>query len=114
MSDQRLYKIIFFSQGQVYEMYAKHVSQGGLYGFVEVEDLVFGERSKVVVDPGEERLKKEFEGVKRFFLPMHAILRIDEVEKEGTSRITGDQKSGDSNVASFPVPFYTPSGSDPS
>lgn len=112
MSDQRLYKVVFFSQGQVYEMYARQVSQGGLYGFVEIEDLVFGERTQVVVDPSEERLKREFEGVKRFFLPMHTIVRIDEVDKQGTSRITEDKNQGDSNVATFPVPLYTPSGSD--
>ena len=108
---RRLYKVVFFSQGQVYEMYARQVSQGGLYGFVEVEDLVFGERSKVVVDPSEERLQKEFEGVKRFYLPMHAVLRIDEVEKEGTSRISEGQKGeSGSNIATFPMPIYTPGG----
>lgn len=111
MSDKRLYKISFFSQGQVYEIYARQVSQGGLYGFVEVEELVFGERTQVVVDPSEERLKKEFEGVKRSYLPMHAILRIDEVEKEGVARITDPAKSGD-NVTPFPMNFFTPRDKD--
>lgn len=104
---QRIYRVVFFSQGQVYEMYARQVSQGNLYGFVEIEDLVFGERSQVVVDPGEERLKKEFEGVKRFHLPMHTVLRIDEVEKEGVARISDGGKS-EGNVATFPMPVYTP------
>ncbi|MEM1202305.1 MAG: DUF1820 family protein [Acidobacteriota bacterium] len=115
MSDPRLYKIIFVSQGQVYELYARQVSQGGLFGFIEVEELVFGERSKVVVDPSEERLKKEFEGVKRFYLPMHAVLRIDEVEKEGAGRISEvevDGKGEKSNIANFPMPIYTPTPSD--
>ena len=35
--DTKVYKVVFFSQGQVYEVYAKSVSQGGLFGFVEVE-----------------------------------------------------------------------------
>ena len=113
MSDQRLYRVVFFNQGQSYEVYARQVAQGGLYGFVEVEDLVFGKKSQLVVDPSEERLQKEFEGVKRFYVPMHAVVRIDEVEKEGVSRVIPppEGKEG-SNVSPFPVPVYGPRESD--
>jgi len=103
---KRVYKIIFHNQGEVFEIYAKNVDQGHLYGFVEVEEILYGERSTVVVDPSEERMKSEFRGVKLVFLPMHAIVRIDEVEKEGVPRITR-QESGD-NVSDFPSPIYTP------
>lgn len=112
MSEQRLYRIVFFNQGQSYEVYARQVAQGGLYGFVEVEDLIFGQKSQLVVDPSEERLKKEFEGVKRFYVPMHAVVRIDEVEKEGISRVVPPAKDSEGNVAPFPVPIYGPRGSD--
>jgi hypothetical protein len=97
------------NQGKVYEIYARGVGHGALYGFVEVEELVFGERSTVVVDPAEERIKAEFEGVKRTYLPLHSIVRIDEVEKQGVSKIS--QLEG-GNVAQFPVPMYTPGGSN--
>ncbi len=107
----RIYKIIFLNQGKVYEVYAKQVSQGPLFGFVEVEQLLFGERTKVVVDPSEESLKTEFAGVKRFYIPMHAVVRIDEVEKEGSPRITSSEGEG-GTVSAFPVPVYTP-GKDP-
>ena len=109
MAERRLYKVSFFNQGQVYEIYARQVSQGGLYGFIEVEDLIFGEKTKIVVDPSEERLQKEFEGVKRFHVPMHAVVRIDEVEKEGSARISSPPEK-DGNVTTFPVPIYGPSG----
>ena len=110
MADRHLYKIIFMNQGQVYEIYARSVGQGGLFGFVEIEELVFGERTTVVVDPSEEKLKSEFQTVKRTYVPMHAIVRIDEVEKQGVSKIS-DYK-GD-NVSPFPMPVYTPGkGSD--
>ena len=95
------------SQGQVYEIYARSVVHGDLFGFIQVEELVFGERSTVVVDPSEEKIKTEFAGVKRTFLPMHAIIRIDEVEKEGASKIS---KLEGGNVTQFPVPVYTPGG----
>jgi hypothetical protein len=108
MSNKTLYKIVFVSQGQVYEVYAREVSHGGLFGFIEVEELVFGERSSVVVDPSEERIKTEFENVKRTYLPMHSIIRIDEVEKQGTSKIT----KAEGNVTQFPMPIYTPTDSN--
>ena len=105
MSNRKLYKIVFMSQGQVYEIYARSVGHGEMFGFVEVEEIVFGERTTVVVDPSEEKIKSEFEGVKRTYLPMHSIIRIDEVDKEGTSKIS---KIEGGNVAQFPMPMYTP------
>ncbi len=88
MSDKTLYKVIFMSQGQVYEIYARNVRHGELFGFVEVEKLVFGERTTVVVDPSEEKIKSEFENVRRTYLPMHSIIRIDEVDKQGASKVS--------------------------
>jgi hypothetical protein len=107
MAQSHLYKIIFFNQGKVYEIYAHSVSQGSLFGFIEVDELVFGERTTVVVDPAEERLKTEFETVKRTYIPMHAIVRIDEVEKQGVSKISSVDGT---NVSQFPIPVYTPGG----
>lgn len=103
---QKIYKVLFVNQGRVFEIYARHIAQGALYGFVEVEDLVFGEKTSLVVDPSEERLRNEFSGVKRLFLPMHALIRIDEVEKEGVSKIRAGEEAG--NVTPFPQPLYGP------
>ena len=107
MKDKTLYKVIFMSQGQVYEIYARNVSHGDLFGFVAVEKLVFGERTTVVVDPSEEKIKTEFENVRRTYLPMHSIVRIDEVDKQGASKVSKIE----GNVTQFPVPIYTPSDS---
>ena len=67
MAASHIFKVMFVNQGKVYEIYARKVSHGGLFGFVEVEELVFGERTTVVVDPAEERIKSEFQGVQRTF-----------------------------------------------
>ena len=96
------YRILFHNQGQIYEVYARSIYQSDLYGFVEVEDYVFGNHSKMLIDPAEDRLRSEFEGVQRSYIPMHAIVRIDEVEKEGTAKITNS--SGD-KVTPFPLPM---------
>lgn len=111
MSDSNsptLFRVTFFNQGQIYEVYARGVSQAPLYGFVEVEEVVFGERSELVVDPAEERLASEFADVKRSYIPMHAIVRIDEVSRRGTARVT--EAKGDRGKI-MPFPGY-PGGSD--
>ena len=108
MASHHIFRIQFVNQGKVYEIYARKVSHGSMLGFVEVEEITLGERTGVLLDPGEERIKSEFDGVKRSFLPMHSVLRIDEVTKRGTSKIT--QLEG--NVTQFPTPLYTSPAGD--
>lgn len=107
MAESTIFRVTFLNQGQVYEVYARRVAQGGMLGFVEVEDLIFGERSRILIDSSEERLKTEFEGVRRVYVPLHSVVRIDEVEKAGRGRIV----AGDGKVASFPVTIVQPSSS---
>ena len=107
MAASHIFRIMFVNQGKVYEIYARKVGHGELFGFIEVEEVLFGERSSVVLDPSEERIKSEFEGVKRTFLPMHSVLRIDEVKKHGTSKITALEGVSGANVAQFPMPLYS-------
>jgi hypothetical protein len=67
-AETHIFKVIFTSQGQVYEIYAAHVAPAEMFGFIEVEQILFGERSHIIVDSSEERLKTEFAGVKRVFI----------------------------------------------
>lgn len=101
-----MYKVVFINKDEVYEVYAKSVYQGDMYGFVIVEDFVFGEKSAIVIDPGEEKLRVEFEGVKRSFIPMHEIIRIDQVKSRGIAKIVSTDQSSKStgNVSSLYVP----------
>jgi hypothetical protein len=103
-----IYRVLFVNQGKLYELYARSIYQGELYGFIEVEELLFGERSSVLVNPAEERLQSEFAGVQRTFIPMHYVVRIDEVEHEGVSKIRPVE--GGDNVTPFPQPAFPPSG----
>lgn len=107
MAASHIFKVVFVLQGKVWEIYARKVGQGGLFGFVEVEDFIFGERSSVVVDPTEERIKAEFAGVRRTYLPLQSVLRIDEVRKQGVSRITAWEGG---NVTPFPMAPVPPGG----
>ncbi len=102
MAASHIFKVVFVNQGKVYEIYARKVHHGSLFGFLEVEELVFGGRSAVVVDPTEEKIRAEFEGVKRTYVPIHSVVRVDEVRKQGVSKISNYEGS---NVAQFPVMF---------
>jgi len=107
MTSSHIFKVIFHNQGKVFEIYARKVGHGQMFGFIEVEELIFGERSAVVIDPSEEKIQAEFAGVKRTYLPLHAVIRIDEVRKSGVSKVSSTDGT---NVAQFPFPVYTPGG----
>jgi hypothetical protein len=106
MSEKHIYKVVFVNKEEVYEIYAKSVYQGDLYGFVIVEDFVFGEKSSIVLDPGEDKLRAEFEGVKRSFIPMHEVIRIDQVERRGVAKIVSTKQS--SKPTGNVSPLYIP------
>jgi len=113
MANESYYKVIFQNQSEIYEIYARQIFQSDMWGFIEVEEFVFGERSQIVVDPSEEKLKNEFKEVKRSYIPMHSVIRIDEVEKQGVGKIS-ESTGSDSKITSLPFPGVSPSikGSD--
>ena len=101
---QPLYRVEFIQGGQRYELYARELTQGSLFGFIEIADFVWDTHTGLVVDPSHEKLKDEFADVNRTYIPMHAVLRIDSVKKQGQAKIT----EIDSKVTTFPGPIYTP------
>jgi len=103
---KQIYKIVFHNQGKIYEIHAKRVSPGSMLGFIEVEGLLFGTGSGVLVDPSEERLKAEFADVKRTYIPIQAVIRVDEVEKEGVNKIIAGSETG-GNITPFPSTIFT-------
>jgi len=102
--EKRIYKVRFICQDKIYEVYANSVGASSMLGFIEIGELVFGETSTLVLDPGEESLKNEFAQVKRTFIPMHSVIRIDEVAKKGTAKII--ESGTDSNVTHVPFPMF--------
>ena len=108
---KHIYKITFNNQQEIYEVYAKHVFKGDLYGFVVVEGFLFNETSDILVDPSAEKIKSEFSGVKRAFIPMHEIIRIDQVEKKGIAKISS--VSGDKTKDMKVTKLYHPDKGKP-
>jgi len=98
-----LYKIIFHNHGEIYEIYARNVYQSNLYGFVEAENYVYGKHTQAVIDPTEERIKKEFRNVRRSYIPMNAIIRIDEIENKADLKMRITSSDGNKST-----PFFLP------
>ena len=102
-----IYRVFFYQNDKLYEVYAKYLSEENLMGFIEIEELLFQDtKSGIVVDPSEEKLRAEFKGVKRSYIPMHAILRIDEVAKEGIATIKEGGAEKKSNISQLPIHLH--------
>ncbi len=85
--------------GEVYEVFAKQIFQSDMYGFIEVENYIFNKDKQLVVDPSSEKLKNEFSNVQRSYIPINAIIRIDEVKETGKAKI----KENIGQVSPFPL-----------
>ena len=96
------YRVQFYNGGQIYEVYVRSIDSADVYGFVELSSFVFTKPSQVVIDPSEEKLRNEFGEVDSTWVPIHAIIRIDRVRKEGTAKIV---EADSSNVTPFPIPL---------
>jgi hypothetical protein len=99
-----LFRVRFEHEDNIYEIYARSLGSETIFGFLEVGEIVFGENSSVVVDPTEEKLKAEFQDVVTTYIPLHSIIRIDEVKKQGTAKIYDLDKARGSNnvIRAFP------------
>ena len=100
--NKRLYRVQFHNARQIYEVYVREVYSSNIYGFVELRKFVFGKPSQVVIDPSEEKLRVEFGDVDSTLIPLHSVVRIDEVKKQGTPKI---MEGDGANVTPFPMPL---------
>jgi len=98
---EKLFRVAFLNHGKVYELFCSGICTSDLLGFVEVSGLVFGEKDSMVVDPTEEKMRDEFDGVEILHLPMHSVLRVEQVRKKGQAVIR-DRESGE-KVTPFPI-----------
>ena len=98
-SKKPTFRIQFHNNNKIYELYAHEVGQSQMAGFIEVGEIIFGEHSKLLIDPAEEKLKHEFGDVRHTYIPHFAVIRIDEVDRCGKNRIL---ENDGSSVTSFP------------
>ncbi|MFL2721648.1 MAG: DUF1820 family protein [Gammaproteobacteria bacterium] len=108
MKKSNVYKIKFIQLGEIYEVFARHIYQSEMYGFIEVEEYIFNREKQLVVDPTSEKLKNEFLNVERSYIPLNSIVRIDEVDELGEAKITENK----GQVSSFPINIQPVSNKD--
>ena len=102
INKRHIYRVQFYNGGQIYEVYVRGIDSADVYGFVELSSFMFTKPSQVVIDPSEEKLRNEFGEVDSTWVPIHNIIRIDQVRKEGTAKIVEAESS---NVTPFQIPL---------
>lgn len=100
-SSDRVYRVLFHNQGKIFDVFVRSVGRAELFGFLELQDFVFGKPTSMVIDPTEDKLRHEFESVKRVFIPIGNIERIDEVKEVGEAKIT---ETDGTQIHQFPTP----------
>ena len=111
---ESLYRVSFILKEEIYEVCALGIANSNLFGFVEIDELVWDAEPSTIIDPAKERVREKFKEVACIFVPVHAILHIDLVEFDETAKKgkTGSAKSvpvkEGSNVMYFPKSNYTP------
>jgi hypothetical protein len=105
--DTPLYRVVFTQEDKIYEVYAQSLSEESLMGFIEIEEFVLdAESTSPTQESTEDYLKSEFAGVKRSYIPMHMILRIDEMEVQGVK--VEKNPSNQDNIHQFPSKHKKP------
>lgn len=99
MPKEILYRILYHQHNEPCELYARSVSESDMFGFIELEELVF----EAIADTDhQEKLKQEFDGVKRTYIPLSNVCRIDTIERD--DEVVGQGKrSTIGNVTVFPA-----------
>jgi hypothetical protein len=101
MASKQLFRVAFLNHGKVWELYCQAVVSSGLWGFLEISDIVFDAGDAVVIDPVEEKMRDELGDVEVLHLPMHSVLRVEQVRRKGQSVIR-DRETGE-KITPFPL-----------
>ncbi len=104
MPKEIIYRVLYHQQTVPFELYARSVSESEMFGFVELEELVF---EVMVGDSLQEKIKAEFEAVKRTYIPLANVLRIDAIERDDDALFQG-KRTNVGNVTAFPNAIKTP------
>lgn len=77
-----LYCITFKTDNEVYQLHCRNIVESPYYGFLQVEDFLFRDQRKYVIEPQDDKVRREFGGLNKTTIPFHSILRIDEYEEK--------------------------------
>lgn len=77
----KYYRVQFYdSKKEIMTFFAKRVNPSSFLGLIEVSEILFMD-SEIIINPDDEKVRKEFSGVSKTFLPLNTIVRIDEIDQ---------------------------------
>ena len=89
-----LYRVVLQSQDEHCELYAVRVAQGHLPAFLEIEQFVFPDRApNHGANAAQERLRGALAAVKRCYIPLAHIVRIDEIAYAALTDLRGEGRA---------------------
>ena len=89
-----LYRIVFQQRDEDCELYAVRVAQGHLPAFLEIEQILFADRAGGHgANAAQERLRNALATVKRCYLPLAHIVRIDEIAYATLAELRGEARA---------------------
>jgi len=108
--EKKVFKVYFFHMDKVYTLFAKEVNASGeLYNMCEISDIIF-QRNKNLIVPSEDEVRQEFSNIKKLMIPLHHLVRIDELEDVNEEDITNPKAhkadSQTTNNLIRPVEFF--------
>lgn len=78
--NKKLYKIIFIDEDKKTQtIHASYLNPSSFLGLIEISDIVFIDKSEIIISPDDGKLKETFKNVERSYIPLNYIVRIDEV-----------------------------------
>lgn len=79
--NDKYYKVQFYdSKKEIMTFFAKKLNPSSFLGLIEVSEILFMD-SEIIINPDDEKVRKEFNGVSKTFLPLNTIVRIDEIDQ---------------------------------
>ena len=100
------FKVLFSQMDRLYIIYSYGISEETLVGFIEVDEVVAIEQvisEKVSADTSAyEAILNQYDGVKRSYIPMHTIIRIDEITMQDIPLVQSDAKAKISHIHGGP------------
>ena len=82
-----LYRVHFKWNGKDHKLKARNLDLTHPY-FVSIKDLVFTRESSLIINPGEDDLKKEFAGTDHLMIPFQSVSLIEEFRDDSKEAAT--------------------------
>jgi hypothetical protein len=96
-----LYRVHFKWKDKEVQLTAKSLDLSHPY-FVSIKELVFPKGKKLIIDPQEEDLQKAFGDTDHLMIPFQSVIIIEELSKEGKSKLMPFEKVSEQKMESSP------------